>query len=57
MSLVVTLETGVMARIGLSEAAKKRVNAGWMLLAGKGCNEVALAVGVANRLHMEETAG
>jgi transposase len=49
MSLVVTLENMVMARIGLSEAAKKRVKAGRMLLAGKGCTEVALAVGVARQ--------
>lgn len=35
-----------MARTGMSEAAKKRVKAGRMLLAGKGCAEVALAVGV-----------
>ena len=49
MSLVVTLEAGVMARIGLSEAAKKRVKAGRMLLAGKGCTEVALAVDVARQ--------
>ena len=38
-----------MARIGLSEAAKKRVKAGRMLLAGKGCSEVALAVDVARQ--------
>ena len=38
-----------MARIGLSEAAKKRVKAGRMLLAGKGCAEVALAVDVARQ--------
>lgn len=38
-----------MARIGLSEAAKKRVKAGRMLLAGKGCTEVALAVDVARQ--------
>ena len=49
MSLVVTLEAGVMARIGLSEAAKKRLRAGRMLLAGKGCTEVALAVDVARQ--------
>ena len=33
----------------LSEAAKKRLRAGRMLLAGKGCAEVALAVGVARQ--------
>ncbi|UUZ78325.1 IS630 family transposase [Polaromonas sp. P1(28)-13] len=33
----------------LSEAAKKRLKAGRMLLAGKGCAEVALAVGVARQ--------
>ena len=38
-----------MARTGLSEAAKKRVKAGRLLLAGKGCAQVALAVGVARQ--------
>lgn len=38
-----------MAKTGLSEAAKKRVKAGRMLLADKGCAEVALAVGVARQ--------
>lgn len=38
-----------MARTGLSEATKKRVKAGRLLLAGKGCAEVALAVGVARQ--------
>ncbi len=38
-----------MARTGLSEAARKRVKAGRMLLSGKGCTEVALAVGVARQ--------
>jgi transposase len=38
-----------MAKRGLSEATKKRVKAGRMLLAGKGCAEVALAVGVARQ--------
>lgn len=33
----------------LSEATKKRLKAGRMLLAGKGCAEVALAVGVARQ--------
>lgn len=33
----------------LSEAAKKRLRAGRMLLKGKGCTEVALAVGVARQ--------
>ncbi len=33
----------------LSEAAKKRVRAGRLLLAGKGCAEVAVAVGVARQ--------
>jgi transposase len=43
------LENVVMARIGLSEAAKKRVRAGRLLLAGKSCAQVALAVGVARQ--------
>ena len=38
-----------MAKRGLSEAAKKRVKAGRLLLAGKGCAQVALAVGVARQ--------
>lgn len=38
-----------MVRKRLSEAAKKRVRAGRMLLAGKGCAQVALAVGVARQ--------
>ena len=38
-----------MARAGLSEASKKRVKAGRLLLAGKGCAEVAVAVGVARQ--------
>ena len=38
-----------MARTGLSEAAKKRVKAGRLLLAGKSCAQVALAVGVARQ--------
>ena len=38
-----------MAKKRLSEAAKKRVKAGRMLLAGKGCAEVALVVGVARQ--------
>jgi transposase len=38
-----------MARKGLSEASKKRVKAGRLLLAGKGCSEVAQAVGVARQ--------
>ena len=38
-----------MARTGLSEAAKKRVKAGRLLLAGKGCAQVALAAGVARQ--------
>ena len=38
-----------MAQKRLSEAAKKRVRAGRMLLSGKGCAEVALAVGVARQ--------
>lgn len=38
-----------MARTGLSEASKKRVKAGRLLLAGKGCAEVAVAVGVARQ--------
>lgn len=38
-----------MVKKRLSEAAKKRVRAGRMLLNGKGCAEVALAVGVARQ--------
>lgn len=38
-----------MVRKRLSDAAKKRVRAGRMLLAGKGCAQVALAVGVARQ--------
>jgi transposase len=38
-----------MVKRGLSGAAKKRVKAGRLLLAGKGCVEVALAVGVARQ--------
>jgi transposase len=49
MSPVAILENAGMARTGMSEATKKRVKAGRMLLAGKGCAEVALAVGVARQ--------
>ncbi len=38
-----------MGQTRLSEAAKKRVRAGRMLLAGKGCAEVGLAVGAARQ--------
>jgi transposase len=38
-----------MVKTGLSEATKKRVKAGRLLLAGKGCAEVAVAVGVARQ--------
>lgn len=40
-----------MANVGmaLSEATKKRLKAGRMLLVGKSCAEVALAVGVARQ--------
>ena len=38
-----------MAQKRLSEATKRRLKAGRMLLAGKGCAEVALAVGVARQ--------
>jgi transposase len=38
-----------MAQKRLSEAAKRRVKAGRMLLGGKGCAEVALATGVARQ--------
>ena len=38
-----------MAKVGLSEATKKRMKAGRLLLAGKGCTEVAVAVGVARQ--------
>jgi len=41
----------------LTEAAKKRLRAGRMLLAGKICAEAALAVGVARHgAHMETPA-
>lgn len=49
MSPVVILENVDMTKTGLSEAAKKRVKAGRMLLKGSGCAEVALAVGVARQ--------
>jgi transposase len=49
MSPVAILENAGMARTGMSEVTKKRVKAGRMLLAGKGCAEVALAVGVARQ--------
>ena len=38
-----------MAQKRLSEATRKRLKAGRMLLAGKGCAEVALSVGVARQ--------
>lgn len=38
-----------MAKPRLSEAAKKRIEAGRLLLKGKGCAEVGLAVGVARQ--------
>lgn len=38
-----------MVQMRLSEAAKKRLRAGRMLQKGKGCAEVALAVGVARQ--------
>ena len=38
-----------MAHNRLSEASKKRLKAGRLLLAGKGCAEVAIAVGVARQ--------
>ena len=38
-----------MAKERLSEATKKRLKAGRMLLAGKGCAETAMAVGVARQ--------
>jgi transposase len=44
-----TLETIGMVQKRLSEAAKKRLRAGRMLLAGKSCAEAALAVGVARQ--------
>ena len=40
------MENVGIAQTRLSEATKKRLKAGRMLLAGKGCAEVALAVGV-----------
>lgn len=38
-----------MAKKGLSEAKKKRLKAGRLLLSGKGCTEVAATVGVARQ--------
>jgi transposase len=49
MSPVAILENADMAKTVMSEATKKRVNAGRMLRADKGCAEVALAVGVARQ--------
>ena len=49
MSPVSMLENIGVVQKRLSEAAKKRLKEGRMLLAGKGCVEVALAVGVARQ--------
>jgi transposase len=46
---MVLLENMGMVQKRLSDAAKKRVHAGRLLLAGKNCSEVALAVGVARQ--------
>ena len=43
------MENVFMTQKRLSEATKKRLKAGRLLLAGKGCTEVALAVGVARQ--------
>jgi transposase len=45
----VILEDAVIAEKRSSEATKKRLKAGRMLLAGKGCADVAKAVGVARQ--------
>jgi transposase len=49
MSSVSILENADVAQKRLSEATKKRLKAGRLLLAGKSCAEVALAVGVARQ--------
>ena len=49
MSSVAMLENIGVVQKRLSEAAKKRLKAVRMLLAGKGCAEVALSVGVARQ--------
>jgi transposase len=49
MSSGTLLENMGMVQKRLSEAAKKRLRAGRMLQKGKGCAEVALAVGVARQ--------
>lgn len=49
MSAGLFLETIGMVQKRLSEATKKRLRAGRMLQRGKGCAEVALAVGVARQ--------
>src|SRR5450759_4595296 len=49
MSAGLFLENVGMVQKRLSEAAKKRLRAGRMLQKGKGCAEVALAVGVARQ--------
>jgi transposase len=49
MSPESTLENIGMVQKRLSEATKKRLRAGRMLLAGKSCAEAALAVGVARQ--------
>jgi len=49
MSPTAILENVGMAQKRLSEATKKRLRAGRMLLAGKSCAEAALAVGVARQ--------
>ncbi len=49
MSSGLFLENTDMVQKRLSEAAKKRLRAGRMLQKGKGCAEVALAVGVARQ--------
>lgn len=49
MSSVAILENADVVQKRLSEATKKRLKAGRMLLAGKGCAEVAASVGVARQ--------
>ena len=49
LSPVAILENVAMAKARLSEVGEKRVRAGRMLLAGKGCAEMAGAVGLARQ--------
>ena len=57
MSSGLFLENMGMVQKRLSEAAKKRLRAARMLQKGKGCAEVAMAVGVARQtVYMEGVA-